>query len=117
MAQTHQEYVDAIKKSAIATGKKLLIREVLKRLPFLFVPILGPITELILGKVVEILVQETEFALFFNYIDMRVDAQGRAFSDAATKNYQVQLNGTVEEKAAAEKELVEKFREFVILTN
>lgn len=113
----HQEYVDALKKSAVSTGKKALISYLSKKLPFLFIPVIGPIVGLLLGKVVEILVQETEFAIFFVYTDMRVDAQGRAFSNAAMRNYHAQTNGTPEEKLAAEKELIDKFRAFVILRN
>ena len=113
---THQEYVDAIKASAISTGKKVLIGAVSKKLPFLFVPVIGPVVGLVLGKIVELLVKETEFAIFFKYIDMRTSAQGRDFSEAAINNFKIQQSGTPEEKAKSEKELIEKFRSFVILT-
>jgi hypothetical protein len=112
---THQEYVDAIKKSAISTGKRLLIKALVTRVPFLFWPPFGLVTSFLIGKEVEILVAETEFAIFFTYIDMRVDAQGRAFSQAAIKNYQAQLNGSPQEKSEAEKELMDSFKKFVVL--
>jgi hypothetical protein len=114
---THQEYVDALKASAIATGKKVLIEALVKRVPFLFIPVIGPLVELIVGKLVEILIQQTEFAIFFKYIDMRVDDQGREFSQAAINNRNMQFHGTPEEKEKAEKELIEKFRAFAILTS
>ena len=114
---THQEYVEAIKKSAIATGKKALITYLTKKLPFLFIPVIGPIVSLVLEKVVEILIRETEFAIFFKYIDLRVDAQGRDFSEAAIKNFHVQKSGSPDEIAKAEKELIEKFKSFVVLGN
>lgn len=114
---THQEYVDAIKKSAIATGKKLLIQAIAKKLPFLFVPVIGPITSFALEKVVEILVRETEFGIYFKYIDLRVDAQGRDFSEAAIKNYHVQQSGDKDAIAKAERELIEKFKSFVVLVS
>lgn len=114
---SHQEYVDAIKKSVVSTGKKVLIETVAKKLPFLFVPVIGPITSLILGKVVEVLFNETELAVFFGYIDLRVDKQGRDFYEAAIKNRNVQLNGSPEAKAVSEKELIQKFRDFAILRN
>lgn len=112
---SHQEYVDIIKKSAVATGKKALVAALTKKLPFLFIPVVGPLVSLLAGKLVEILVRETEFAIFFKYIDLRVDAQGRSFSEAAIKNHKAQVSGTSEEKIKAEKELIEKFREFVVL--
>jgi hypothetical protein len=114
---THQQYVDSIKESAVSMGKKSLVAYLTKKAPFLFVPVIGPVVSLILGKVVEILVRETEYAIFFQYIDMRVDSQGRAFSEAARKNAEAQRSGTPEQKASAEKELIEKFRALVILRN
>lgn len=113
----HQDYVDAIKKSAISTGKKVLIQTVASKLPFLFVPVLGPIVSLALGKVVEILVEQTEFAIYFKYIDLRVDKQGRDFSQAAIRNLEAQKSGDKEEIVKAEKELMEKFKSFVVITN
>jgi hypothetical protein len=114
---THQEYVDSIKKAAVSTGKKFLVKRVAEMLPFLFLPILGPITTIALEKIVEILVRETEFAIFFKYIDLRVDAQGRAFSEAAIRNFHAQKTGDPNEIAKAEKELIEKFKSFVTLGN
>lgn len=113
----HQEYVDAIKKSAVATGKKVLVEYFKKQLPFMFLPGLGPITGFVLEKAVEVLVRETEFGIFFQYIDLRVDKQGLDFSQAAIKNYRAQQSGDKDEIAKAEKELIEKFRSFAILRN
>ena len=117
VSMTHQEYVDAIKKSAVSAGKKVLISTLSKKIPFLFVPVIGPVVSLLLGKIVEILVQETEFAIFFKYIDLRVDRQGREFSEAAIRNFHAQQNGSPDERAKTERELIEKFKSFVVLTN
>lgn len=112
---THQEYVDSIKKSAVAAGKKLLIAELTKRVPWLFIPVIGPLVSLVLGKVIEILVNETEFAIFFNYIDMRTDSQGREFSKAALVNLAAQRTGSPQEKAQAERDLIVKFKTFAVI--
>lgn len=117
MPQTHQDYVNAVKKSAVAVGKKALVTALTKKLPYLFVPFLNPITTVLIEKLVTILVEDTEFEIFFEYIDLRVDGQGRSFSEAAIHNYNVQQTGTPEEKLAAEKALIEKFRAFAILKN
>ena len=98
-------------------GTKLLVKEVAARLPFLFVPILGPFTKIILEKIVVLLFTQTEFAIFFKYIDMRTDFQGREFSQAALANYQAQRTGTPEQKLAAEEKLIKKFTAFVVLKN
>ena len=111
----HAEYIEAIKKSAISTGKKVLISYLSKKLPFLFIPVVGPVVGLLIEKLVTILVTETEFGAFFLYIDFRVDAQGRAFSEAAIRNHKAQLSGDKNEIVKAEKELIERFRAFAIL--
>lgn len=114
---THASYVDSLKKASIALGKDALISYLSKTLPFLFIPVVGPIVSFFLGKLVEILITKTEFAIFIEYIDMRVDAQGSAFSKAALANYQTQQNGTPDEKAKAEKELITRFRALAIIRN
>lgn len=111
----HQEYVDSLKASAIQIGKDILIREVKKRLPFLFIPILNPVMGYIIGKGVEILINHTEMAIFFFYIDMRVDKQAAVFSQAAVNNYNAQKTGSDYAKMEAEKALIKSFRELVIL--
>lgn len=111
----HSDYVNALKEVAMKTGKDLLVREGLKALPIFFTGPLGIIGTKLAEKVMEILIREGEFAVFFTYIDLRVDAQGKDFSEAAMKNYQVQQTGTAEEKAQAEKELINSFKNFVKL--
>lgn len=114
---SHEEYVKTLKDAATRLALDVLVREVSKRLPFLFVPVLNPIVTLLLRKVVEILFTQTEFAIFFTYIDMRVDAQGRRFISAAKENRNAQMNGTPEEKKLAEEKLISTFRDLVILSN
>lgn len=115
MANTHKSYSESIKKATISVGRDALVSYFSKKLPFLFIPVLGPVVTFLIGKMVEILIDKTEFAIFISYIDMRVDAQGSAFSRAAIDNYQAQQNGTPAEKIEAEKKLIQKFRDFVIL--
>jgi hypothetical protein len=113
--RTFDEYVSILKDSAIKLGVQALERELSKRLPFLFWPVISPITSLILTKLVSLLIKQTEFGAFFVYIDMRVTSQGRAFQRAALQNYKVQQTGTEEEKKNAEEELIRRFRNLVIL--
>lgn len=77
----------------------------------------APIIGYFVGVVLEIAVRETEMGLFFLYIDLRTSAQGRDFEKQARSNFEVQKNGTPEEKAAAEKELIDSFRAFVKISN
>lgn len=81
---------------------------------------LGPVKTLVaffVAKIVRYIVYETELAIFLAYTDVRVGAQGRAFSAAAFKNVEVQNNGTPEEKAASEKELINLFTELAKFRN
>jgi len=110
---SHQAYVDAIKDVAVKKGIDALCGEVVRHLPFLMWGPLGVITRYAITKGVEVLVRETEFAVFFKYIDLRVDAQGRDFSVAAVKNYQIQKTGTPEEIKKSEEELAQKFKQFI----
>lgn len=115
MPAKHSDYVNAIKSVAMKTGKDLLVREGLKRLPFLFAGPLGPLGNKIVEEIMEILIRESEFAIFFKYIDLRVDSQSKDFSDAAVRNYHAQMSGTPEEKAKAEAELIQAFKNFAKL--
>ena len=112
----HSEYVEVIKKTALDAGKKLLLGELLKRVPFLFWGPLGAVTSLLVTKCLEILIQQTEFGIFFLYIDMRTDQQGKEFSSTAMKNYQIQQHGTPDEKKKSEEELIKAFKSFVRLS-
>ena len=107
---SQQEYIEVLKSAALSSGKKFVIDYVSKKIPFLFIPILNPITSLVIEKVVEVLIMETEFAIFFKYTDMRVSEQGKVFSKMAENNYKAQMYGTNKEKEIAEKLLVDSCR-------
>lgn len=115
----YQAYVDSIVSFAKDQAKKILLREVGKRLPFLFVTGLNPITTLVLSKLVDILFRETEFLIFYAYVDVRTSAQGRAFSEAAINYNRALKDGTLseEDKKKYEETLITKFRNFVVIGN
>ncbi len=106
------DYTQIIKKAFINFGIVEVSKYVAKQIPWLFLPIFSPITNLIISKIVFILVEKTEVGLFFLYTDMRVDQQGRNFSDAVMNNHRLQLEGTEDEKKQAEHELMVSFKTF-----
>lgn len=119
---SRDEYVELLKSTALSLGKQKVLPLLLAQLPAkmttgFFGAILNPLFGLIVGKALEIAIRETEMGAFFLYIDLRTSAQGRAFEGAARKNIEAQLNGTPEQAAKAERELIENFRAFVKLTN
>jgi hypothetical protein len=113
----HSEYVEIIKKTATDIAVKAILGALLKEVPFLFWGPLGPLTKVVITKVVTIAYQQGEMAVFFKYIDMRVDAQGSAFSAAAIRNFKAQQSGTEDEKKKAEADLIIAFKSFAKLSN
>lgn len=108
---THQEYVDTLKSSALELGKKLVMQRLVAQLPFLATPFVHGLTLLLVGKVLEIAIRETEFGAFFLFIDVRVNRQGKDFAEAALKYHQAPDS----EKHIYEKDYLEKFYTFASL--
>lgn len=119
---SRDEYVEFLKDTALSLGKKAVLEILLPALPSeLTTGILGtlltPLIGFLVGKILEIAIRETEIGLFFLYIDLRTSAQGRDFEKMARANLEKQKNGTPQEIARAEKELVDAFRAFAKFTN
>jgi hypothetical protein len=107
------EYVELIKSTALDLGQRFVMQYLVAKIPFLALPIVNPLVGFVVGWVLKIALRETEFGLFFLYIDTRTNKQGIAFVEAAVKNRITQESGTVEERANAESELINSFRSFV----
>lgn len=115
------EFAEALKQAAITIGKKGLMQFLTKKiLAWAATKVYGklisglwfianPIVGFALGWVIVYLVKETEFGLFFWYIDTRATRQGRDFVGAALVNHRAQQHGTDEEKKSAEIHLRETF--------
>jgi hypothetical protein len=113
----HSEYVKVIQKTITDLAIRKILEALLKEAPFLFWGPFGPITKALITKVVMKAYEQGEMLAFFKYIDMRVDAQGVAFTKAAIKNHHIQQHGTEDEKKKAEQELIVAFKSFVKLSN
>lgn len=110
-------YVNMLKSTLLKAAVPKVISIIATRFPFFALPIINPIMGLVVGKVLEIFLNETEMQAFLAYTDFRVGRQAKAFSQAAEENYAIQRVGTPEQKAAAEAELIMQFKEFVRLSN
>ncbi len=86
-------------------------------LPFLEIPPLDKITTLLLKTFYKKLADKIELVAFFEYIDLRVSRQGKEYVQAKREGYEIELNGTDEQKKAAEKKIIDTFRAFVKFTN
>ncbi len=120
---TRDAYVELLKSTALSMGKQAVLKLLIPQLPKWLVSgfvgsIITPIIGFIVGKALEIAIRETEMGMFFLYIDLRTSAQGRAFAEAAQKNFESRKNNaSPEEIAKAEKELTDAFRSFVKFTS
>ena len=108
---TRDEYAALLKDAALTTGKRLVIEAIGKAVPFLGTSFFSPIVGWIVGKVLTIAIEQTEFGLFFLYIDLRTSSQGRDFEKAAQANQAAQ-KGTPDEKQKAEAHLIDALRRF-----
>jgi hypothetical protein len=109
----YQEYVEAVKSTALTTAKKTLISALVKKVPFLFWGPIAPLTAMAVEKGLELLFEQVEFAVYFKYTDLRVDKQGQVFAQVAMENYKVQKNGTEDEKKQSELRLINCFKNFI----
>ncbi len=119
---TRDEYVELLKSTALSLGKKQILPLLLAQLPAGLTTgfvgmLLNPIFGFLVGKVLEIAIRETEIGLFFLYIDLRVNAQGKEFEAAMRANLAAQNGGNVADIAKAEKELIISFKNFVKFTS
>lgn len=114
---TQDQYVQMLKDFLLKNAVKSAFEFIVSKAAWLGWGPLGPIVKLILEKVLVVFLNHTELATFMLYTDFRVSRQGREFSEAAMNNWEVQKNGTAEEKEKAEKLLIDSFRKFVKLTN
>jgi len=110
-------YVDLLKSTALDLGKRFVMQYLVAKIPFLALPIINPLAAFVVGYILKIAIRESEFAAFFLYIDLRTNKQGVAFVDAAAANRIAQETGTPEQKAVAEKALIDSFRAFAKFTN
>jgi hypothetical protein len=114
---TREEYANQIKESALAIGKQAVMQFLIMKFPWMGMTIVNPIIGLLVGYILGIAIKETEFGLFYQYIDMRTGNQQSEFEKAAMENFRIQKSGTAEEKLNAEKNLIAKFRAFASLRN
>ena len=104
-------------KQIVEVGKSYLgslAKAILKQwaAPVLAVPFVGSIANLAINKGVDALMNGLELAGYFVYVDIRTSAQGKAYFDAKIKGYEIEKNGTPEEKKAAEDEIKRTFEAF-----
>lgn len=91
------------------------MRVVLRKLPFLFVGPIGPLTTKALTWLAEEAIQEGEMRVFFLYVDFRADLQAKDFEAAMIHNYNMQMVGDEDDKKIAEARLANALDNIAVL--
>jgi hypothetical protein len=110
---TNEEYVAALKHSALVIAKKQVMQKLVAAIPFFGLPFFNPLALLIVTRVLETAIMKTEMGLFFLYTDVRVNAQASRFVAAALYFNEAKHLGTAKEAKLAEENMVGAFRNFV----
>ena len=114
---TFDDYIKQAKAFILKRAVKQVFKILVTKLPFLSWGPVGPLVQFLLKIVIKLAIYETDMSIFFLYTDVRVNAQGREFYQAAEDNMRVQKEGTEQEKKDAEKFLIDSFRNLVKLSN
>lgn len=114
---TRTEYIEAIKSAVLSSTVKAVMGMLVEYNGFFALPIINPIIQLIVQWILTAAIRQTELAMFFLYVDLRVNEQGKEFEKAAINNELMQRIGTPKEKADAEKKLIDSFRNLAKFTS
>lgn len=111
------EAADLLRGQAETIIKKSIVSFVAKKAAFLLWGPFGVLVSYFAGQLAEYISKEGELRIFFLYIDMRTDSQGRDYLKAM-KEYQGAKNeGDIEKIKEKESKLDEAFRALVVFTN
>lgn len=109
---TRDEYVASLKSTFLAVGVKQVMEFLISKSAFFGLSFINPIMAYIVSKVVTILIEKTDVAIFFLYIDMRVGEQAKNYETAALNNHYAQIGTDEELKKKTEADLIRTFTEF-----
>lgn len=101
-----KKYLETIRDALLDLAVKEAMEGLVKQASFFALPIVNPITKMILTQAGKLLFKTVAMGVAFANIDFRVSKEGRDFIEKAD-GYK---NGTV-----SEKDLIDSFRKFVKL--
>lgn len=114
---THADYVDGLKNTLLWLIPEQAFKFIVGKFAFLAWGPVGWLLKFFLEKITMVIIYKTDMAIFITFIDVRSSTQGRAFHDAIEENIRAQRDGTEEDKRAAKSLVIDRFRNFVKLTN
>lgn len=103
---TRDEYVDTIKTTFSTLLGRAIKSWLVLNAPFTQWPVIRVIIGMVLDKMIKELSDFADLQAFILFIDIRVGKQGDEMKAAMERNRLAQLNGTPQEKADAEAQLI-----------
>lgn len=106
---TRDDYVNSIKSAFVLLGTKAVMTELVALTGFFALPLIGPLTNWAVEKILTLVATKAETQAFFLFIDMRVAEQGRDFESAAMNYWKLAQGTDLQAIKEAENELIKKF--------
>jgi len=113
----YDEYVNSLKEHTRKTVTNSLVLIIIAKFPVLNSTPLKFVLNKLIEAIISLAVDQTELAAFFQYVDFRVDKQGRDFYKTLVENIQIRNTGSIYEIQQSENDVKNKFRDLVKLTN
>lgn len=112
-----QETADLIVTQAAALIKKRIVSWAVKKFVFFAWGPFGPLLSHYAGELAEYIAKDAEMRIFFLYIDLNTDKQGKTWLKAMKAYQEAVNNGTPEKIEATEVELDNAFRDLIMLSS
>jgi hypothetical protein len=106
---TRDDYVNSIKSAFVLLGTKAVMTELVTLTGFFALPLIGPLTNWAVERILTLVATKAETQAFFLFIDMRVAEQGRDFESAAMNYWKLTQGTDLRAIKEAENELIKKF--------
>lgn len=104
-----QKYAEALKTAFFFQASKTIIQSLTAWMPFLGGSFFYPVVGFVAAKIAMALATDAKLIIYFQYIDMRVDAQAKGYGQAAIDYHNALESGDENEIKRTEKILDAKF--------
>lgn len=109
------EIIEQLRAAAVEIAKREVVNYLVSQMPFFGWVLIKPITGLVVGVVVDVLITKTALGVKFLQIDYQVNQEVRDFMKAAELNQKTQATGTPEQKKATQDEVIKAARALLSL--
>lgn len=110
---TKDEMVDKLSSAVIKMGTEQVLLYLTSSFPFFSLPLVSSLTGLVVGKIIEIVVQKTELSFYFMHVDSYTGQQATKFEQAAKAHDEAIQKGDPNEISKAEQDLIDAARNLI----